>query len=335
MGKTRKRVWMPVIIGLVIIFLYLFPLIFSGNLTFRLSSILVTALFATSFNLLLGYTGLVSFGHAAYFAVGGYSIALIMEAHSSFVLGLFGAVIFSALSALILGSIAFRAKGIYFAILTLALGELVYQVFYQSTWSGGQNGIAGIKASDLHLGSWQIKLSGMPNYYYVILSIVMISLFLLWLIVNSRFGKTLISIRENSTRASFIGVNVKRIQLIAFVISGTFSGVAGALSAPLNSIITADIASWVHSATPIIISLLGGFSYFLGPVAGAVLFEAFRYLTSSFAESADLFIGILLLVVIMALPNGVLGLKDKLTTLLKKDKHTTKNKSVNKKELSS
>jgi branched-chain amino acid transport system permease protein len=337
MVLKNKNMLITIFIGLAILLLYAFPYMVSSNIIFRLSSILVMALFATSFNLLLGYTGLVSFGQAAYFAIGGYSIALIMDAHSSFLLGLLGAVFFSAISALLLGFVAFRAKGIYFAILTLALGELIYQIFFQSKWSGGQNGIAGIKAPPINVGSNTFSLNGMPNYYYVVLTIVVFCLFLLWLIVKSRLGKTLISIREDSTRAAFLGVNVKRFQLIAFVISGTFTGVAGALAAPLNSIITADMASWVHSSTPIIISLLGGFTFFLGPVVGAFIYEIFRFVTSSFLDSADLLIGLLLLIVIMVLPKGVLGLIEKITNLRKKSqlKPSTEKKTTSTKELRS
>jgi branched-chain amino acid transport system permease protein len=333
MGNLNKKSLAIILIAITIILLYFLPFVFSSNIIFRLSSILVTSLFAASFNLLLGYTGLVSFGQAAYFAIGGYSLALIMPSYSSFFMGLLGAIIFSAASALIIGFVAFRAKGIYFAILTLALGELIYQVFFQSDWAGGQNGIAGIKVPALKLGSETFNINGMPYYYFVVLTIVLISLLILWLIVQSRLGKTLISIREDSTRAAFLGINVKRIQLIAFVLSGTFTGIAGALAAPLNSIITAEMASWVHSATPIIVSLLGGFHYFLGPVVGAFVYEIFRFATSSFADSADFFIGILLLLVVMAVPNGVLGLSSKLKQ--KKSNKTTDKKTISAKELSS
>lgn len=335
MGNVNKKLIGIGLIAITIILLYLLPFVFSSNIIFRLSSILVTALFATSFNLLLGYTGLVSFGQAAYFAIGGYSLALIMNSYSSFLIGLLGAIIFSSVSAFILGFVAFRAKGIYFAILTLALGELIYQVFFQSEWAGGQNGIAGIKVPALQIGSETFNINGMPYYYFVVLTIVLISLLVLWLIVHSRLGKTLISIREDSTRAAFLGVNVKRIQLIAFVLSGTFTGVAGALAAPLNSIITAEMGSWVHSATPIIVSLLGGFHYFLGPVVGAFVYEIFRFATSSFADSADFFIGVLLLLVVMAAPNGVLGLSNKHKMKTKKTNKSSDNKTISTKEFSS
>ncbi|MED4782324.1 branched-chain amino acid ABC transporter permease [Brevibacillus choshinensis] len=307
MEQLRGSSWWKATSVCLLILLYVAPLFVESNMIFRLATILVSALFATSFNLLLGYTGLVSFGQAAYYAIGAFTIALFMDAYPSFLLGIMVAAVISGVSAWVLGSIAFRASGIYFAILTLALGELVFQFLYKSSWSGGQNGLAGIKVPDFVLFGWEIKLNGMPNYYFIILTMVITSLLILWIIVHSRFGKTLVSIKEDPVRAEFLGVNVRRYRLIAFVISGTFTGIAGALSAPLNSIITADLASWVNSATPIIITLFGGFSYFFGPAIGAFVYELFRFLTSSFSDSSDLFIGIMLLIVILALPNGILG----------------------------
>lgn len=132
--------------------------------------------------------------------------------------------------------------------------------------------------------------------------------------MNSRFGKTLISIKEDPVRAEFLGVNVKRYRLIAFIISGMFAGVAGGLSAPLTSIITADLASWTNSATPIIITLFGGYAYFLGPTVGAFIYEFFRYATASFSDASNLLIGLMLLIVILVLPKGVLGLIDIIRT---------------------
>jgi branched-chain amino acid transport system permease protein len=306
-----KQKWRIILALLIIILLYLVPALASHNITFRLATVLVSALFATSFNLLLGYTGLVSFGQAAYFAIGAYTAALVMESSSSFVLGILSVLIVTALAASILGYISFRATGIYFAILTLALGQMVYEVFYKSSWSGGQNGLAGIKAPKLEAFGWEVKLNGMPNFYFVTLTTVLICMIILWMIVQSRFGKTLISIREDPVRAAFLGINVKRCKLIAFVISSTFTGIAGALYAPLNSIISADVASWMESATPIIICLLGGFTYFLGPAVGALIYEIFRFTTSSFADSSDLLIGIFILFVILILPKGVLGFTDR------------------------
>ncbi|MFB4163910.1 branched-chain amino acid ABC transporter permease [Alteribacillus sp. JSM 102045] len=309
---SSKKNRLTIFIAAVVVLLFLLPLFVSDNIVFRAATILVSALFATSFNLLLGYSGLVSFGHAAYFAIGGYTLALFLQSVPSFFLGITLVILISAISALVLGYISFRASGIYFAILTLALGQLVYQIFYQSKWSGGQNGMAGINAPSLRLGSMEIGIHGMPNYYFVILSFVCVSILFLRLVVKSRFGKILISTKEDAVRASFLGVNVRKYQLTAFVISGTLSGLAGALSAPLNSIITADIASWTNSATPIIISLLGGYSYFFGPVIGAFLYEIFNYLTSSLADSSELYIGLLLLAVILLMPRGILGVIDQL-----------------------
>jgi branched-chain amino acid transport system permease protein len=271
-----------------------------------LTEAFIWGLFAVAFNLLMGYTGMVSFGQAAYLGIGGYTTGLLLKkiVGFPFALGLIAAPIGGALAALIIGFFCIRRTHIYFAILTLAFGQIVYLIAFKwYGFTGGDNGLIGVPIPD-----WITEDLTFSNYYKFVLVISLVCIYLLWRIVHSPFGKVLTSIRENPERTGFIGVNVKRYQLYAFMIAGAFSGVAGALMMVNERSVYPDLAHWTQSAQVILMSLLGGVYTFFGPIVGAFVLQTMDAdITQNYPELWQLFLGGVLITILYALPGGIMG----------------------------
>jgi len=265
--------------------------------------IAIVALFATAFNLLMGYGGMVSFGHAAYFALGAYTAALLVKkAEVTMLLALAAAPVVAGLGALLFGVFIVRLTATYFAMLSLACGQIVYTIIFKWTsLTGGDNGL---------LNVWPSELFKTPIvYYYFTVAVVGLSLLALYGIVTSPFGYALRAVRENPRRASFVGVNVRRHQLMAFVLSGVFSGLAGGLFAFFNGSVFPDFGRFDKSFEPLVVALLGGVHSFFGPLAGAV---GFKILETVIARQWPVYwplaLGTVLIAVIVLLPGGFVGL---------------------------
>ena len=269
------------------------------------TQVFIWSLFAVSFNLLMGYAGMVSFGQAAYLGIGGYTAGLLLKniAGLSFWVGLVAAPVGGALAALIIGYFCVRRTHIYFAILTLAFGHIVYLIAFKwYSFTGGDNGLIGIPVPD-----W-ITEPTFANYYKFVLVICLAAIYLLWRIVNSPFGKTLTAIRENPERADFVGVPVDRYRLYAFVLVGAFSGLAGALIMANERSVNPDLAHWTQSTQVLLMTLLGGVYTFFGPVVGALLLRTMDTdITQNYPEIWQLFLGGVLVLILFALPGGVMG----------------------------
>jgi branched-chain amino acid transport system permease protein len=285
----------------VIFLVALVPLTGSRFYVFMGTDILIFSLFAVSLNLLLGYTGLVSFGQAAYFGIGAYTCALMMKKASvAFLLAFVTAGLFGAAAALIIGFFCVRLTKIYFAMLTLAFSQIVWAIVFKwNSLTGGDSGFIGIPFPQ-HLDS-------RTRFYYFTLAVVVVSLFVLRRLVNSPFGRMLTTIRENPERTEFIGINVKLFQLAAFVISGFFSGIAGALFAIFNHSIFPDILFWPASAEVLIMTLLGGIYSFFGPVVGAAALLYLRMQVTSYTEYWPLILGTILALILFFFPGGIVG----------------------------
>lgn len=267
---------------------------------------LIYGLLAWSLNLLMGTTGLVSFGHAAYFGIGAYSLALLTS-RAGFppLAALAMAPLVGAAASLIGGMIALRATELYFALLTLGLAQLVYAVaqgWYSLT--GGSNGLHGQFAP-----SWLIDLN---HVYWFILVIALLGGAVLYVITRSPFGDALRGIRENRRRAEFVGLPVKRYELGAFVIAGSIAAVAGSLYTLYQQQAYSDLTYWTSSAQPIIMCLLGGMGYFVGPMAGALFYTYLDHYVSNQTVYWDVIIGAIVLVVALALPGGLIGAVERL-----------------------
>jgi branched-chain amino acid transport system permease protein len=270
-----------------------------------LTQVFIWSLFAVAFNLLMGYTGLISFGQAAYLGIGGYTTGLLLKkiAGFPFALGLLTAPLGSALAALVIGYFCIRLSHVYFAMLTLAFAQIVYfTAFKWYGFTGGDNGLIGVPVP-----AW-VQDPTFSNYYKFCLVICLLGVYLLWRIVNSPFGKTLTAIRENPERAGFVGVHVKRYQLYAFVIAGAFSGLAGALFTINDRSVYPDLAFWTQSTQVLLMSIMGGVYTFFGPIVGAFLLQIMDAdITKDYPEIWQLFEGAVLVLILYGLPGGIMG----------------------------
>ena len=300
-----KYLW---IIALVIL-LFLTPLFLSSFLLVFLTEMLIMILFAVSFNLLIGYTGLLSFGHAAFFSIGSYVTGLVLlHIYPSIALAFVIGVIAATIAAVIIGYFCVRLDEIYFAMLTLAFGMMVHTIVWQwDSLTGGADGLVNIPRPNLNFLLFQVDLSSIASYYYFTLVLVTIAVYVLWVIVNSHFGLTLKAVRENSERIQFVGINVRRYRLISFVISGFFCGLAGAIFGPFLKSITPSTAFWTKSAEPVFMSLLGGTKIFLGPAVGSVIFMYLKEIISTYTELWMLYLGAILIGFVLFLPGGIVG----------------------------
>jgi len=290
-------------LGLLTVVLALAPLMLPPFFLQLLTEIAIVGLFATAFNLLMGFGGMVSFGHAAYFALGAYTAALLVKRMGiPLLLALPAAPIVAAAGALLFGFFIVRLSHTYFAMLSLAFAQIVFTVIFKwKTLTGGDDGL---------LDVWPPSLLKSPAaYYYFTLVIVGLSILALHAIVDSPFGYALKSVRENPRRARYIGIDVRRHQLAAFVISGAFSGLAGGLFAFYNGSVFPDFAYFTKSFEPLVVALLGGVQSFFGPLAGAFGFKLLEWLISrQWPVYWPLFLGGIVVVVIIVLPSGFVGL---------------------------
>jgi branched-chain amino acid transport system permease protein len=265
------------------------------------TEILIMALFATSFNLLLGYGGMLSFGQAGFYAVGAYTVAILMKKLAvSFWLALLAAPAMTALVAAVIGYFCVRLRGFYFSILTLAFGQLIWGVIFKwSALTEGDDGIVGIQAP-------RLLASSEASYYFTLL-VTALCLACLWMMIESPFGRTLVAIRENPERTQFIGVEVNRLRLLAFVLSATFSGVAGGLFAPFNGSVFPTFALWTKSGEVVMMSILGGMHTFLGPAVGAAIMLFLDQMTNVYTEYWPFVLGMILLGLVLFFPAGATG----------------------------
>lgn len=292
--------------------------------TFRLSELLILILFAASFQFIARTAGMFSLGHAAFYGIGAYASAFFIQKGYSIYIAILLAGVIAVIISQVIGYLSLKSTGIYFAMLTLSLAQVVYLIIYRTPALGGQDGIPGILAKPLNIFGWEFDISRPENYYFVILITVILSMGILFYLTNSSLGHFLRSIRENSVRTSALGIHVKRYQMVAFGISGFFGGVAGSLLSPLEGIITPETLAWTQSALPLIIVLIGGINSFWGPVVGAITFEIFHVITLN-SGASNMYLGIILLLTVLVFPDGVIGVSKRLTAIVRK---TRRNKSI-------
>ncbi len=273
------------------------------------TEILIMALFAMSFNLLFGYTGLLSFGQAGFFGVGAYSTALmITHGVKSYILIITAGLAVSGIISLIIGFLCVRRDEIFFAMLSLAFGMMLYTIAHN--WrelTGGSDGLPLDAVPMLKVFGKSISLFHPVHVYYFALLLVFICIAFLQLTVNSHFGLILKAARDNKERLSFSGGNVSAIRLFAFVISGTLAGMSGILFCLFNRMATPDMLHWSFSAKPVLMSILGGASVFWGPFVGAIIFFILEQLVTSVTENWMIILGLLLIPIVLFFPDGVLG----------------------------
>ncbi|MCI0547127.1 MAG: branched-chain amino acid ABC transporter permease [Candidatus Rokubacteria bacterium] len=301
---------------LVLTAAFFVPALGSRFYTFLANDVAIWALFATSLNLLVGYTGLVSFGHAAYFGIGAYTTGLLMKkAGVSFLLAFPAAGLLAGLAALVFGFFCVRLTKIYFAMLTLAFAQIVWAICFKwNEVTGGEQGMPEIPYPNF---DWVESVARVVPFvggfrtseYFYFLSLVLIGccLAILHRIVGSPFGRMLTTIRENPERAEFIGVNVRRYELAAFVLAGTFAGLAGGLFGIFNRGVFPDFAYWTKSSEVLIMTLLGGMGTFFGPALGALVLLWLNQQIVSYTEYWPLILGLILVVLLFVFPGGIGG----------------------------
>jgi branched-chain amino acid transport system permease protein len=311
--------------GPVVIILLMLPYVVTPYQTILMSYGLIMAIAALGFNLLLGYTGLLSFGHSAYFGLGAYAVAFMVKyLHvTSMELFLIGGLIATLLVTAVFGVICVRYTRIFFAILTMALSQVVWSLAFKFFWvTGGTDGLR-IPTPMILNGLLTVpknKIAFLSNtYYYYVLIVFIIFVALMWVIVHSPFGQALQAIRDNETRAAFLGVRVRRARWIAFMISGGFTGVAGILWAPLNGLTTPDILYWPFSGEIVFLTVLGGFGTFVGPIVGAVAFNYLKTYAVGLTVYWQLLLGSVLIVLVLALPTGIMGTLGRLWMRIKRE----------------
>jgi branched-chain amino acid transport system permease protein len=280
------------------------PFVLSSGLLFLAMSIAIAILFATSTNLLFGRAGVPSFGQAAFYGAGAYAVALFNGIDLALPLALAGGVLAAGLLAAVAALITYRLTGLAFSMITLAFSQVMYLIVVKTQTLGGYDGIPGVVAPRLG----PINPGNRTVLWFIVLIVVVLTMWILRRIWYSPFGQTLYAIKSDPVRASYLGVGVRTYRSVAFVIAGCGAGLAGGLMAYAGQIVTADMLAWTESAVPIIMLLLGGATYFWGPAVGAVLLSLALYYFNQVSNLYLLFVGVLLMLILLLLPRGVLSI---------------------------
>ena len=294
-------------VAAVLLFLLVFPFLMPYD---ALSvNILIFGLYAVGFNLLFGYTGMLSFGHAAFLGVGSYlaGIAIVSGGWpwwASILTGVVGA----SLVGVAMGYLAIRTRGIYFSMVTLALAQIIYYVFYKAeAWTGGENGLRGVKVESIDLLGLRIDFMDPISKYYVVLVFVALALWFISRVLNSPFGAVIESIRENEKRAAACGYDVARAKLLVFVLSAAICGLAGALRALHLSVVPIDSLHYLQSGQAVMMCLLGGMGTFFGPFVGATVFLYLEDVVTNLTRYWMGAVGLVFMVFVLFFPKGIWG----------------------------
>ncbi|MFZ6780131.1 branched-chain amino acid ABC transporter permease [Undibacterium sp. Ji83W] len=272
-----------------------------------LSRLMIFALVASSLNLILGFGGMISLGHAAFFGSGAYVVGILMQhGVTSAWISWPVAMLSGFLLALAIGSVSLRTRGVYFIMITLAFAQMLYFLFVSLKNYGGDDGLSLAQRSATGL-----DMGNDSNFYYLVLVICTIFLFILYRLINSRFGRVIQAIKENETRMEAIGYPVFRYKLLCFAIAGSVASLAGALLANQNMLVSPNLLHWTQSGSLMVMVILGGVGYLSGGILGAVVMLMLEEILSGYTIHWQLYLGIILLLVVMLLPNGLASLPQK------------------------
>ena len=289
--------------------LLLFPLV-SPSVYFQnvLTEVLIFGIFAMSLDLLIGYTGLVSFGHAAFFGVAAYAAGIVATRYTdNLLVTLPAGVLAAGLLALPIGALSIRSLGIYFLMLTLAFSQMVYAAAWKWTWlTGGSNGLAGIPRPALGIAG--LDFSSVTTFYYLVLLFFVASYLLLRRIVGSPLGRGFVGVRENESRMRAVGYNTWLVKLAAFVIAGLFGGLAGTLFSYFNGFVSPHDVYWTTSGLVMIMVIIGGTGTLAGPVFGAALILILQNIVSTQTERWPLIMGATFILFVLVARRGIAGI---------------------------
>ena len=280
-----------------------------GGYTALGSKVLIYAIATMGLNILLGFTGGLSFGQAAYFGLGAYGAGMTLKYLApSTPLAILIGTLAGGLAATILGPLVMRRRGIYFAMITIAIGQLFY--FIMVRWNnvtGGEDGLAGFSRQDIHLGGAVVRLTEV-NFYYLVLICFSVAVAAMWVLLQSPLGHTWVAIRENRRRMEFLGVRVERYVWAAFAVAGFITALAGTLNALLFNFTSPQDLHWILSGNFVIMIILGGMRSFFGPLIGVIIFVVAQDYLSSITENWMTFIGLIFICIVLLFPRGVLGI---------------------------
>jgi len=290
-------------VGALVAAAAVFPAVAGAYPVKLLQEILIWGVFAMSLDLLLGYAGMVSFGHSAFFGIGGYVAALALKQSPHALSALVLPALVAALAALVIGFFSIRVSGVYFIMLTLAFSQMFYAYAFQVAWLGAEDGIIGVPRPRL-LG---LDLANGTVFHLYLVVLVALAALVLWRVVRSPFGHVLRGIQENEGRMEAVGYAVQRYKLVAFVIAGMIGGVAGALYTQLNLTISPDAFFWTTSGEALLMVIIGGTGTLWGAVLGAAAFILLQSLVSSYTERWMLILGLTFILFVLFAPGGIVG----------------------------
>ncbi|HKV15764.1 MAG TPA: branched-chain amino acid ABC transporter permease [Reyranella sp.] len=307
---TVVRPWQQLVVIWALLLTVPFWLPLVGGYTAVASRVLVMALAAMGLNLLLGYTGVLSFGHAAYFGLGAYGAGLMLKyvAHST-LLAILAGTLLGGVAGVLFGLLLVRRRGVYFAMVTIAFGQVCFYIAYKwDDFTGGYDGLRGFVRAPLDFGLFTIDITnnGILFYYFVVV-VFGLAVGLQALILKSPFGRTMLAIRENERRARFLGLPVEKHIWLSFSISCFFTALAGTLYALLNNFADPLGLNYIMSGNIVMIAVMGGMRTFWGPLVGAVLFVMLQDYVSSMTTNWMSFVGLVFVLVVLFFPRGLMG----------------------------
>lgn len=315
-GGTSLLATLPRTLGVAVLLAVVsVPLWANPGLEFIIGLILIQALFAMSWNILFGYVGLASFGHAGFFAIGAYFTGAMLryQIPLPFLATLLLAAVAGGAVAWLIGIVALRRlSGIFLAVLTVALSEILRLVLGYTKFLGAEDGLSNIPRPRIDLGFAVLDLGPAHAYYLFMLATVALVTAGLWWLLHGRWGRVFQIIREDAERAGFLGTDVARYRVAAFVLSGALAAFAGALYAPWTRVVTLEEVHWLQSLQPMLYTLLGGVGSFWGPAIGAAVFAAISYYTRTFSGLSEVIVGGVLILIILIAPSGIVGLYQRL-----------------------
>ncbi len=292
---------------MIILFFLIFPFIMPYKALATL--ILINGLFSLGFNILYGYTGLLSFGHAAYFGLGAYGVGILLVRYQVSVwTALLSSIIISGLGALVIGFFCLRRRGIYFALLNLAFAQMLYFIGFQwVSLTGGEVGLRNIPTPPLQLPGFSIDIYTPLRFYYFTFIFVTIALIVLKRILDSPFGRVLEAIRENESRARAIGYHTNHVKWLSYIMSGVFSGLAGGLYTLYMHFVGIEYLYWTTSGMVVMMTLLGGAGTFFGPFIGAGVYLYLEDIISIYTKHWMIFVGSIFFLCVLMFPEGIWG----------------------------
>lgn len=304
---STKGVVVACIIWILLIFVpFWLPLV--GGYTDLASRALIYAIAAYGLNILLGSTGGLSFGHAAYFGLGAYGAGLcLIYIAPSLPLAILAGTVLGGIAGILVGPLAMKRRGIYFAMITIAFAQMFYFIAVRwNSLTGGEDGLTGFSRVPLHVGHQTIKM-GSVHFYYLVLLLFAVVMAIIWQILRSPLGHSLVAVRENTTRLRFLGVSVEKQVWVAFAISAFIVGLAGSLNAMLTGFASPDNLNWQLSGALVVICVLGGMRSFWGPFLGAIIYIVAQDYLSSITQNWMSFIGLIFVLAVLFFPHGLLG----------------------------